>query len=159
MTFDPYGYTDPYQQAGEQQSPFPVVPQQPDMPAVPGGPMAGFQQSYAQVMQGAAPQGLRREPMAESWLKGALLGLGAWLIWRHLKARKQATGQYFRRGTRAAFMWILITIVGAVAAHILWPGSFWMATGAFCAAGFIWGQIYGRAMRPASEKRAGGHRR
>ena len=104
------------------------------------------------------PRG-RQSSVRGDMAKGALLGFGGWLLWRHLRARKQATGQYFRRGTRAAMMWVAITIAGAVAAHILWPGSFWMATAAFCAAGFIWGQIYGRAMRPASERyQRGSHR-
>jgi hypothetical protein len=188
MTFDPYAYTDPYEAARQvQQFPNmpasmtplqpPVGPAQPfttPLPVVEGGPLGDLQDQTAAVLNSADhrnvyipgpggallryPRG-RQQSVLGDMVKGALLGFGGWLLWRHLRARKQATGQYFRRGTRAAMMWVAITIAGAVAAHILWPGSFWMATATFCAAGFVWGQIYGRAMRLASEKRAGGHRR
>ena len=180
MTFNPYDYSSPHP---EQQPNFPAIPQAPvagfppwtmPMEPVPGGPMAGLQDQVAGVLNAADqhhiyvpgpggamlqyPRGIQQSVLGDM-VKGALLGFGGWLLWRHLRARKQATGQYFRRGTRAAIMWVAITIAGGVAAHILWPGSFWMATVAFTVAGFVWGQIYCRALRPASERdQRGAHR-
>ena len=116
MTFNPYDYSSPYP---EQQPNFPAIPQAPvtgqppwtlPMQPVTSGPLAGLQDSVAGVLNaadqhhmyipgpgGAMPQYPRgrQQSVLGDMIKGALLGLGGGLLWRHLRARKRATGQYF----------------------------------------------------------------
>lgn len=105
---------------------FPVAGQPPAGPAVPqaaGGPLGDFQQSYAQVMVGAAPRGLRREPIAESWLKGAAIGFGSALVWRQMKRRRAAKGEYTSPGVRALALLLGFPAVGLVLSMLWVPES------------------------------------
>jgi hypothetical protein len=128
-----FGYTDPYEAAWQARQsmpqpgvsswpqepvspiePFPVVPQAPV-----GGPLADLPNQVASVFQGAAPQGVRREPMAESWLKGAALGLGSALAWRAMKRRKAIKGEWMSPGFRALALLLGFPAVG-LALSMLW---------------------------------------
>jgi hypothetical protein len=102
-----FGYTDPYQAAREAQQqaqPFPV-PGYPGAQEPVSSPMAGFEQSYSQVMQGAAPQGIRVESQAHAWAKGGVIGFGVWYLVRRMRIRRQLKGEWSTPFARFVMIW------------------------------------------------------
>lgn len=83
-------------------------------------PIAGFEESYAQVMQGAAPQGLRHESQAEAWAKGAAIGLASALVWHQMKKRKAAKGEWTTPFARFVMIWWGFMLAG-LGLSMAWP--------------------------------------
>jgi hypothetical protein len=116
----PYGYVDPLQRVHQQQALRRLV--QPQFPAtapfppaatqVPGGPLAGFEQSYTQVMLGAQPHGPRRESVVGAMAKGAVYGFMSWLVWQGMKRRKATKGEYTTPTFRFFGIWWAFMIAG-----------------------------------------------
>jgi hypothetical protein len=132
-----YPYNDPSQQ---QAQPFPV-PGFPGAQEAVSSPMAGFEQSYAQVMQGAAPQGIRVESQTDAWAKGAVIGFGAWYLARRMRARRQLKGEWTTPFARFLMIWWGFMLAG-FGLSMAWPtGTGWFLGVAF-ALGTVLSLVY-----------------
>jgi hypothetical protein len=124
----PYGYVDPLQQVRQQQawrrlvqpqSPGPA-PFPPAAPQTQGGPLAGFEESYRQVMLGAKPQCPRPYSVAADMAEGAAAGFAAWLVWRAMKRRKKGVGEYTTPFFRFLAIWWAFMLAGS-GLSMVWP--------------------------------------
>jgi hypothetical protein len=131
-------FVEPWQQTREAQQQVELFP----VSGYPGAqepvssPMAGFQQSYAQVMQGAAPQGLRHESQAEAWAKGAAIGFSSWYLARRMRTRRQLKGEWTTPFARFLMIWWGFMLVG-LGLSMAWP----MESGWFLGIAFVLGTV------------------
>jgi hypothetical protein len=176
MTFDPYGYSDPYTAQALQSSPgFPVVQQQPvagsplwamPMQPVPGGPLAGLDSEIAGVLNAADshhvyvpgpgggvlsyPRG-RQPSIARDMAYGAAAGLAGWLVWRQMQRRRHLKGEWTSPGFRALGLLLGFPVIGIVL------GMIWLPEGSrFLGAGVVLGLVSFAAY--AAFRAAGGGR-
>ena len=161
MTFDPYGYSDPYAAQGPPSGPgFPVVSQQPvvgfppwTMPIEPvsGGPMAGLDSEVAGVLNAADsrqiyvpgpgggvlsyPRG-RQPSVARDMALGAAAGFAGWLLWRRMKVRRQVKGEFTSPGFRALALLLGFPTLGFLLSMVWLP-----ETGRLLGAGVVLGVV------------------
>jgi hypothetical protein len=58
--------------------------------------------------------------MLKDWALGAAAGFGAWLIWRQMKRRKAAKGEYTSPGWRFVGIWWIFMLAG-FGLSMAWP--------------------------------------
>ena len=117
----------------------PVGPSQPftttPLPVVEGGPLEGLQESIAGALNSAdshhvylpGPQGSmltysrgRQSSIAGDMAKGALLGFGAWALWRGMQRRKARVGEFTTPFARFLMIWWGFMAI-AFGLSMMWP--------------------------------------